>query len=61
MKEKIESCFDALKELDLKPTPHNVSIMNGVFSLLKEIYRELDKMEGGNDGRTEDGSAADIS
>ena len=61
MKEKLTACFDGLQELDMKPTPHNVSIMDGVYSLLREIYRELDEMEDKNDGRTENGPAADLS
>jgi hypothetical protein len=48
MKEKIEACFDALQELDMKPTPGNVSIMNGVYSFLREVYAEIEK--GENDG-----------
>lgn len=39
MKEKIETAFNALKELDIKPTPHNVSILCGVYDLLREIYQ----------------------
>ena len=38
---KLESAFDALKELDIKPTPHNVSILDGVYDLLREVYREV--------------------
>lgn len=38
MKEQIESVFNALKELDIKATPHNVSILSGVFDILREIY-----------------------
>ena len=43
MKEQIETVFNALTELDIKATPHNVSILSGVFDLLREIYN------GGND------------
>ena len=43
MKEKIESVFNALKELDIKPTPHNVSILSGVYDLLRDVYQEADK------------------
>ena len=48
MKEKIESVFNALQELDMKPTPNNVSIMDGVFSVLRDVYQEL---KGAEDGR----------
>ena len=43
MKEQIEAVFNALKELDIKATPHNVSILSGVYDILREIYN------GGND------------
>ena len=55
MLEKIEQCFDALQSRDMKPTPHNVSIMDGVYSLLREVYGELKKKEEKTDG----GPAAD--
>ena len=38
MKEKIEAVFNALQELDIKATPHNVSILDGVYDVLREIY-----------------------
>lgn len=47
MKEKLETIFEALKELDMRPTPPNVSIMNGVYSILREIYKELEESEHG--------------
>lgn len=56
MREKVEEVFNALKELDMKPTPHNVSIMNGVFSFLREVYRELEESDNGG---TENGTAVD--
>jgi len=43
MKEKIEGVFEALKELDMKPTPNNVSIMNGVYLILREIYEKAEE------------------
>ena len=52
MKEKVKAIFDALKQLDIKATPGNVSILNGVFVFLKEIYAELDK-GGDSDEHTE--------
>ena len=54
MEEKIETAFNALKELDIKPTPHNVSILDGVFNVLRDVYIELTKKEGDQDGRTAD-------
>ena len=56
-KEKVKAVFEALKQLDIKATPENVSIMNGVYVFLKEIYAELEKEQknGGNgNGRPED-------
>lgn len=50
MKEKIKAIFEALKQLDIKATPPNVSILDGVYIFLKEIYAELDKKEGDSDG-----------
>ena len=41
MEEKVKAVFEALKQLDIKATPGNVSIMNGVFTYLKEIYAEM--------------------
>lgn len=48
MKEKVESCFNALRELDLKPTPHNVSILHGVYEILRSLYREMEENNEGN-------------
>lgn len=41
MEERILVVFEALKDLDIKPTPHNVSIMNGVYEQLRAVYNEL--------------------
>ena len=38
--EELKTVFNALQELDMKPTPHNVSIMNGVYEILRRIYQE---------------------
>ena len=46
MEEKVKAVFEALKQLDIKSTPNNVSIMHGVFTYLKEIYAEM--VNGGN-------------
>ena len=53
MKEKLNEVFEALKELNMKPTPPNVSIMNGVYNLLRQVYHELEEAEknaGGENG-----------
>lgn len=47
MKERINECFEALKELDIKPTPHNVSILAGVYDNLRSVYAELKKEKEG--------------
>ena len=57
MKDKLLAVFEALKQLDIKATPGNVSILHGVFNYLKEIYAELDKAQengGKADGGPED-------
>lgn len=41
MKEDIKTVFDALQDLDIKSTPHNVSILDGVFDILRKIYQEM--------------------
>ena len=50
MKEKIEECFNALQGLEIKATPRNVSVLDGVFSLLREVYSELEGMENAGCG-----------
>jgi hypothetical protein len=55
MKEKLNEVFEALKMLDMKPTPPNVSIMHGVYNLLKDVYKELTEVE--NNGTAENGPA----
>ena len=56
--DKIETIFEALKLLDIKPTPNNVSIMNGVYNGLKQIYAEMEGTNNAGSG-TENGTAAD--
>lgn len=51
MKDKINAVYDALQELDMKPTPNNTSIMAGVYRVLKDVYAELEEKEGKDDGR----------
>ena len=51
MKEKIETVFNALQELDIKATPHNVSLLSGVFDLLRDLYNGGDDVADCADGR----------
>ena len=53
MRERINAVFEALKLLDIKPTPANVSILNGVYEQLRIVYNEL------KEGEDVDGSKAD--
>ena len=50
MKEKIKAVYEALKKLDIMATPGNVSIMTGVYTLLKEVYAEMEDKEGDDGG-----------
>ena len=50
MLEKIEDIFNALQELEAKPTPHNVSILSGVYQVLREIYQEMEGTENAGTG-----------
>ena len=59
MKDRIEGIFNSLQDLDMKPTPHNVGIMDDVYSTLRGIYRELEEAEEGKHAGAEDGTAAD--
>ena len=46
IQKKIDTVFRGLQDLDIKATPHNVSIMDGAFEVLREIYAETgDKNE----------------
>lgn len=54
---RIEDCFNSLQGLERVPcTPHNTSILTGVFEQLRIIYKEL---EGMKDVGTENGPAVD--
>lgn len=59
MKDRIEGIFNSLQDLDMKLTPHNVGIMDDVYSTLRGIYRELEEAEEGKHAGAEDGTAAD--
>lgn len=55
MKEKIAEAFEALKQLDIKATPNNVSILDGVYDVLRIIYNELGGAEDGRSTPASDG------
>lgn len=58
IKRNMEEIFDVLRELELSPTPRNVSIMNGVYSLLKQSYHILEEMDdAGKSNEPEVGTA----
>lgn len=46
MKDKVNEIFNALQELDIKATPHNVAILDGVFDFLRQIYADTVKKDG---------------
>ena len=54
MKDKIETCFNRLQNLDIKPTLANMEILLQTLYDLKEIYREIDK-----EVKTDEGTPAD--
>ena len=54
MKDRILVVFEALKQLDMKPTPGNVSIMNGVYEQLRAVYNEM------KEGKEDAGSRATV-
>jgi hypothetical protein len=56
IKDRIESVYNSLQDLDMKPTPHNVGIMGDVYFTLRGIYRELEEAENAG---AKDGTAAD--
>lgn len=47
MKDKILAVYNALKDLDVQPSPHNVAILYSLYQILKEAYQEL--TEGAED------------
>ena len=53
MKDEVKSVFDLLQQLDMKPTPNNVSIMTIVYDTLRGLFN--DQKEGENSG----GSSSD--
>lgn len=55
MKGKIGGIYNALQELDIKPTPENARILTAVYNTLQDIYTDLEKEEA-KDERTESGA-----
>lgn len=53
MKEELKEIFNTLKKLKIDATPENVSIMMGVFTLLKAMYNKLESEEEDGNGRPE--------
>ena len=49
MLEKLESCFDRLQGLDIKPTVSNMEKLLQTLYDLRDIYNEI--KDGGADGR----------
>ena len=46
IQDELREIFNTLKKLKIDATPENVSIMTGVYEMLKQIYAELDEKEG---------------
>ena len=59
MKEKIEEVFNSLQGLDIKATPHNVSILDGVFNVLRGIYQESEGKDNAGNGSADQVSGRD--
>lgn len=53
MKEELKEIFNTLKKLKIDATPENVSILMGVFTLLKAMYNKLEAEEEDGNGRQE--------
>ena len=53
MKEELKEIFNTLKKLKIDATPENVSILMGVFTLLKAMYNKLKSEEEDGNGRPE--------
>lgn len=54
---ELEAVFNILQDLDMKPTPHNVNIMNAVYNSLRRIAAEMEEKE--NAGNAADGPTPD--
>ena len=65
MKVKLESCFDRLQNLQIKPTLSNMEILTQTLYDLQDVYNRLKEMEdtenvGSSTDGAENGSAADL-
>lgn len=57
MKGKIGGIYNALQDLDIRPTPENARILTAVYNTLQDIYTDLEKKEEAkNDERTGSGA-----
>ena len=60
MKGRIGGIYNALQDLDIKPTPENTRILTAVYNTLRDIYAELERKEetahGGQAADTEPGT-----
>lgn len=45
MKDEILAVFEILKDLEIKPTPNNVRIMDAVYNSLRKVYQEMGEKE----------------
>lgn len=53
MLDKLEGVFNSVQDLDMKPTPHNVRIMNDFYRTMREIYAELEEARDARENRAE--------
>ena len=53
MKEKLESCFERLQGLEIKPTVDNMEKLLQTLYELREVYQELCKGDDENAADTE--------
>lgn len=56
MKDEITAIYDVLQNLEIKPTPNNVRILDATYNSLKKIYKELEEKENAG---TENRAASD--
>lgn len=60
IKARIETVFNVLQAIDIKGTPNNVDALNCAYSILREIYSELEAGENaGKDGAEANPSGRD--
>ena len=53
MLDKLEGVFNSVQDLDMKPIPHNVRIMNDFYRTMREIYAELEEARDARENRAE--------